>query len=131
MEKKIFNNLFLIKKHIKKNKIKTSVISCKTVRDQNFLPYSSRNINLNKYDKILASKVFKTLKNEKLLIKRKKIKKINLLNVKNKILKMGIKKVDYIEAINLNNLKKAKKFNEKFNIFSAFYISKVRLIDNF
>ena len=61
----------------------------------------------------------------------KNAKKINLLNVKNKIFKMGIKKIDYIEALNLKSLKKAKKFNENFNIFSAFYIGNVRLIDNF
>ena len=44
---------------------------------------------------------------------------------------MGVKKIDYIEVINLDNLNKAKKYNENFNIFSAFYIQKVRLIDNF
>ena len=44
---------------------------------------------------------------------------------------MGIKKIDYIEALNLKSLKKASKFNENFNIFSAFYIGSVRLIDNF
>ena len=128
---KDFQQLFLLRKHITKNNIKTSIIAHRTVRNQNFIPYSSRNLNLSKYDKILASKVFKTLRNEKFLIKRKKIKKINLFNVKNKILKMGIKKVDYIEALNLKSLKKAKKFNENFNIFLAFYIGSVRLIDNF
>ena len=128
---KDFQQLFLIKKHIIKNNIKTSIIAHRTVRNQNFIPYSSRNLNLSKSEKILASEVFKTLRNEKNLIKRKRIKKINLLNVKNKIFKMGIKKIDYIEALNLKNLKKAKKFNENFNIFSAFYIGGVRLIDNF
>ena len=44
---------------------------------------------------------------------------------------MGIRKIDYIEGINLDNLKKAKKYNENFNIFSAFFINGVRLIDNF
>ena len=68
---KDFQQLFLIRKHIIKNNIKTSIIAHKTVRNQNFIPYSSRNLNLSKYDKILASKVFKTLKNEKFLIKRK------------------------------------------------------------
>ena len=28
-------------------------------------------------------------------------------------------------------LKKAKKYNENFNIFSAIYVNKIRLIDNF
>ena len=129
--KKDFQQLILIKKHIEKKNIKTSIIACNTVRENNFLPYSTRNNNLNKKDKMLALKIFKILKNEKNTIKRKKLKKINLSIVRRKILNLGIKKIDYIEAINLKNLKKAKRFNENFNIFSAFYINKVRLIDNF
>ena len=65
------------------------------------------------------------------LLSINKIKRISLLEVKKRIYNYGIKKIDYIEAININSLKKAKKFNEKFNIFSAFYVGKVRLIDNF
>jgi len=129
--KKDYQQLFLIKKHIKKNKIKTSVIACDTVREKKILPYSSRNYNLNKKDKILAFRIFKFLRFEKISIKRNKIKKINLASLKDKIYELGVKKIDYIEAINLKNLKRAKKFNENFNIFSAFYIGKVRLIDNF
>ena len=129
--KKDFQQLILIKEHLKKRGIKTSVISCKTLRDKNSLPYSSRNVNLKKRDKLLASKVFNLIKKEKARIKRNKIKRISLLKVKKRIYNYGIKKIDYIEAININSLKKAKKFNEKFNIFSAFYVGKVRLIDNF
>ena len=81
--------------------------------------------------KLLALKVYKLLRKEKKIIKKNKIQKINFSNIKKKILKFGIKKIDYIEAINLNNFKKAKKFNENFNIFSAFYVNKIRLIDNF
>ncbi len=114
-----------------RNKIKTFVVSCKTVRDQSFLPYSSRNINLNNNDKIIASKVFKLVRKEKKFIKKKRIKKINLFELKRKINDLGIKKIDYLDPINLINLKKAKKYNENFNIFSAFYVGNVRLIDNF
>ncbi len=128
---KDFQQLFLIKKHIVKNNIKTIIIPCKTVRNQSLIPYSSRNMNLNKHDKYLASKVFKILKKEKILIKKRRGKKINLSHIKNKIFDLGVKKIDYIEALNLKSLKKAKKSNENFNIFSAFYINKVRLIDNF
>ena len=129
--KKDFQQLILIKNHIKKNKISTKVIACKTLRDRNLLPYSSRNFNLNKDDKLLASKVFKFLSNEKKNIKKKKIKKINFRLIKRKISNFGVKKIDYIEAINLDNYKIARKYNENFNIFSAFYIGKIRLIDNF
>ncbi len=129
--KKDFQQLFLIKKHIIKNHIRTSVISCNTVREKKLLPFSSRNYNLNAKNKALAFKVFKFLRKEKTLIKKNEVKKINLINIRKKILKFGIKKIDYLEAINLNNLRKAKKFNENFNFFCAFYIGAVRLIDNF
>ena len=129
--KKDFQQLFLIKEHIYMNKIKTTVIPCNTVRENKFLPYSSRNYNLSKNDKILAIKVFKFLRNEKKIIKRKKIKKINLHHIKKKILNFGIKRIDYVTALNLSSLKNAKKFSENFNFFCAFYINNVRLIDNF
>ena len=128
---KDFQQLTLIKKHIKKNKISTKVISCETMRDFNKLPYSSRNLNLNKQKRLFASRIFALIRKEKIYIKRGKIKRINLTKLKKKIFDLGIKKVDYVEAINLNTLKKAYSYNEKFNIFSAFYINKVRLIDNF
>ena len=84
-----------------------------------------------KSDQLLASKVFSLIKKEKRKIKKLKIKKINFSKLKKNILNMGIRKIDYIEGVNLDNLKKTKKYNENFNIFSAFYIGNVRLIDNF
>ena len=44
--------------------------------------------------------------------------------------RLGISKIEYLEILNLKTLKKAKKINEKFNIFVAYYIGKIRLIDN-
>tara|TARA_Y100000816_G_C26085338_1_gene572603 strand:- start:729 stop:1547 length:819 start_codon:yes stop_codon:yes gene_type:complete len=129
--KKDFQQLVLIKKHIKKNKIKTTVVSCKTLRDNNSVPYSSRNFNLKKNERTLASKVLNLIKKEKMNIKTNRIRKIDLSNIKKKIYRLGVKKIDYIKAVNLKSLKKAKSYTENFNIFSAFYIGKVRLIDNF
>ena len=43
---------------------------------------------------------------------------------------MGIKKIDYIDKINIDNPNQ-KPFIKKFNIFIAYYIGKIRLIDNF
>ena len=61
------------------------------------------------------------------LISRKT--KYNFNIIKNKLLSEGVKKVDYIELIDLNTLQKPKK--NKYNLFFAFYIDKVRFIDNF
>ena len=128
--KKDFQQMFLIKDHIKKNKINTKIIVHKIVRKNNGVALSSRNKNLSTSDMTIASKVFRYLKREKSNIKRKIQKKINTNKLYNNIIELGVKKIDYIELINLNTLKKPNRINKKFNIFIAYYLGKVRLIDN-
>ena len=125
---KDFQQLVLIKKHIKKNKIGTKVVSCRTVRDKNFIAYSSRLKRLNNYEKSNLIKIIKYLKNYKKNLNLKK-KNYRFSQIKNKLLSLGAKKVDYIEIIDLKTLKKPQK--NKFNLFFAFYIGKIRFIDNF
>ena len=125
---KDFQQLILIKKHIKKNKINTKVLSCKTIRDKNFIAYSSRLKKLKDYEKINFIKIIKFLKIYKKNLNLKKVN-YNFFKIKNKLLSLGAKKVDYIEMLDLKTLKKPKK--NKFNLFFAFYIGKVRFIDNF
>ena len=80
--KKDYQQLYLIKKHIEKRKIKTKIIECKTIRESNGIAYSSRNEKLNKNQRKIASNIFYYLANLK-----KKIKKnYNLFNL-NKIKK--------------------------------------------
>jgi len=59
-----------------------------------------------------------------MILKNKKKKIINEIKL------LGIKKIDYLESLNLNSLKKAKNVNENYNIFIAYYMRKIRLIDN-
>jgi pantoate--beta-alanine ligase len=126
---KDFQQCALIKSHIVKNNIKTKVIICPTIREKNGVALSSRNINLNKVQIKTAIKIYKFLK-----INKKKILKKHFLNKKKEILdkvkKIGAKKIDYLECLSLKTLKKPKKLNTKFNLFIAYYIGKVRLIDN-
>ena len=125
---KDFQQLYLIKKHIKKNKIKTKVFSCKTVRNKNFIAYSSRlkKLNLSEQNKLIRIiNVLKKYKND--LVSKKQI--YNFYKIKKRIMTMGAKKVDYIKLIDLKTMRKPKK--NKFNLFYAFYLGKVRIIDNF
>ena len=129
MGQKDFQQLFLIKKHIKKKFIKTKVISCKTIREKNGIAYSTRNSMLNKKQLLIASKVYKYLKNKKFLFK-KKDQNINFFNFKKELIKYGVKKIDYIDLLYLTNLNKVKNKKINFRIFIAYYLGKIRLIDN-
>ena len=126
---KDYQQLYLIKKHIQKRKIKSKVIECKTVRENNGVACSSRNSNLSKYQMEIASNITYYIYNLK-----KKIKKnINLFKVneiKKNLINLGAKRVDYIEIYNIKNFKKIKKSDREFNLFFAYYIQDIRLIDN-
>ena len=121
---KDFQQLYLINKHILKKKINTKVISCKTIREENGVAYSTRNNNLDKNQLKIASKVYHYLNN------KKKSPNIKIMNIKKALINLGVKKIDYIKLYNLNTLKQPKNRKEKFKIFIAYYLNKIRLIDN-
>ena len=129
MGKKDFQQLFIIKKYIK-DKYKAKIYICKTVRDKNSIALSTRNSLLSKNDIKIASLVVKKLKKLKRIIDKNDKKKHYIVLTKKYLKKKYKIKIDYLEARNQHNLKTFTK-NNKFLLFIAYYINKVRLIDNF
>ena len=129
---KDYQQLFLIKKYLGK-KYQIKIIICNIVRDKNKVALSTRNKLLNKknyYKVSLISKYLLKLKRElsininrnnlSLLIKQNIIKLENLYKIK----------IDYLEFRNEKNLKRFNK-RDKCRLFIAYYLQKVRLIDNY
>ena len=129
MGEKDFQQLLLVKRYVEKN-FKSKIISCKTIRDKNKLALSSRNILLNKKNLNKAGKIAKDL----IFFKKRLLKKKNLKNLifmkKNELKKNYDIKIDYLELRNVKNLKLTNKITNA-KIFIAYYINKVRLIDNY
>jgi len=130
MGEKDFQQIYLIKKYLSK-KHNVKIINCPTVRDKNYIALSTRNQHLNKGNYINVSLIAKYLY---------KLKK--KLNIKNKNIFSEIKKnkekleniykinIEYLEFRNEKNLTLSKS-KGKYRLFIAFYIGKIRLIDNF
>ena len=129
MGRKDYQQLYLIKKHINKRKITSKLIECKTIREKNGLACSTRNLNLNKKQINIASKVYHLLVKTKKQMK-KRYRLMLLKELVKKITKLGVDKIEYLESYNLKNLSNKKITNKNFNLFIAFYINNVRLIDN-
>jgi pantoate--beta-alanine ligase len=127
--RKDFQQLSLIGLHIKKKKIKTKLIECPTKREKNGLAISSRNIKLTKNQIFNSGKIYMYLKNNKKLILHEILNKKKSIIIK-KIVKLGADKVEYIECLSLKKLKLCKSTKGNFNIFIAYYMNDVRLIDN-
>ena len=126
---KDYQQLYLIQRHIIKNEINTKIIKCKTIREKEGFAFSSRNKRLSNKDRNIASKVIKLIKKEKRKLKNKNLKEFKTNLILKKIKKIGVKKIDYINLINIINPKKMP-VKGKFNIFIAYYVSEIRLIDN-
>ena len=125
---KDYQQIYLINKFIS-GKFKTKIIKCKTIRNRNGLPYSSRNVLLNKKSLQTAINISRTIKKfyNTLKLNFKKSKDINL--VKNEIVNKNVK-LEYLEIRNKFNL--SKKINKKnFKIFIAYHVDNIRLIDNY
>ena len=112
-----------------KKRYKSKIISCQTIRDKKRFALSSRNLLLNskqiKKARNLTNHIFdfkKRLKNKKNIFELLQQKKNDL----NKI--SGVK-VEYLELRNVKNLKISSKIQNS-KIFIAYFINKVRLIDN-
>ena len=125
---KDFQQLFLVKKFLEK-KYNTKVIGCKTVREMNKVALSSRNHLLTKENLSIASKIIKILFSVKKILKFKKNKNKYLINVKNYLQKKYKIRIEYLELRKVNNLKLSNVTNES-KVFVAYYLNKVRLIDN-
>ena len=129
MGEKDFQQLFLVKKLINK-KYKNKIYSCKTVRDKNFLALSSRNYLLSKNELKKAGQISKYLFKLKSYLMKKNQTNNNILTKKKELQKKFNIKIDYLEARNEKNLTILTK-NKKNRLFVAYYVNKVRLIDNF
>ena len=129
MGEKDYQQLYLVKKFIEK-RYKSKIIACKTVRDRNNLALSSRNLLLTNKQKLLASKLTMKVMELKYFIKKNKIIK-SLIKVKKKEFEKNFQiKIEYLDIRNIINFKKTKSLKNS-RIFIAYYIGKVRLIDNF
>ena len=113
--------------YIQKNNISCKVVNCKTIREIGGLAYSSRNILLTKYEKELASKIYKFIKNNK---KKFIKKKDNLSAARKAIIKLGAVKIDYINILDTNKIFKIGYKKPNWKIFIAYYLREIRLIDN-
>jgi len=125
--KKDMQQLKLIEDFLNENHSKTKVIPGKTIREKNGLACSSRNFLLTNQEKNVASKVYKYLvSNKKKIIKNK----LYLKEIRKYILKLGVKRIDYLELLNINKVIKPYKKKNIYKIFIAYYLRSTRLIDN-
>jgi pantoate--beta-alanine ligase len=128
MGEKDFQQLFLINKYLS-NKYQIKIVNCPIIRDKNKLALSTRNVLLSKKNYFIATLIANYLSNSKKKLNRKKLSASLKVTIK-KLENLYQIKIDYLEIRNEKNLQISNP-NGKCRLFIAYYIGKIRLIDNF
>ena len=130
---KDYQQLLIVKKLVADFNFNTKIVSIKTVRDENGLALSSRNRLLTQKQYQVASKIHNKIIEILRLKNKKPIAYLKI--VKNSLIDLGVKKIEYLEFRREEDLELLSKnnYNEskpKYRIFLAVYVGNIRLIDN-
>ena len=127
---KDYQQLLIIKSLVRDLDIPCQIVPINTVRDSNGLALSSRNQYLNTKQINIANNINMIMNEAAKNFYNLDINETISFVIKN-LEKVGIKKIDYVEIRNNNNLKNVTN-NDKSNarLFIAVYIDEIRLIDN-
>ncbi len=126
---KDFQQLKIIQTLSQQLKLKIVIHACPSVRLQNGMSLSSRFNNFSANDRKVFDKCAYQI--SLLIIKLKEdINKVNLADYKSILQQQGVKKIEYLEIRDEENLSFSNTCN-KSRLFIATYVGDVRVIDNF
>ena len=126
---KDFQQLKIIEQLIIQNNLKINLIKCPSIRDLNGMSYSSRYSTFSQNQRLQFNECAKII-NSKLINLKKNLNQEILQSIEDELKSTGISNIDYCEVRSEENLN-ISKLNEKSRLFIAFYLSKIRVIDNF
>ena len=126
---KDFQQLKIIEQLIIQNNLKINLIKCPSIRDLNGMSYSSRYSTFSHNQRLQFDECAKII-NSKLINLKKNLNQEILQSIEDELKSTGISNIDYCEVRSEENLN-ISKLNEKSRLFIAFYLSKIRVIDNF
>jgi pantoate--beta-alanine ligase len=129
---KDFQQLIIIKKMVEDLNIPVEIIGCPTIREEDGLAASSRNVYLNEEERKKALCLYKALKKIEEMIKNEKIYECEILIKEGRkiIEKEEGVEIQYLDIVSMDNMKKLEKIEGKAVIIGAIKIGNIRLIDN-
>ena len=126
---KDFQQLKIIEQLIIQNELKIDLIKCPSIRDLNGMSLSSRYSSFTQDQKIKFAQCASIIKSNLINLK-KNFNQTILDNLQDELKGIGISKIDYCEVRNEDDLNLSK-MKQRSRLFLAFYINKIRVIDNF
>jgi len=123
--------LIIIRKMVRDLDFNISIVPVATVREEDGLAASSRNVYLSPDQRKKALVLSRALQKIEQMIKFESVIDVNLLIEEGKkIIKSEDVELQYLEAVELENLERVEKIRKNTGILGAIKVGNVRLIDN-
>ncbi|KOF56741.1 MULTISPECIES: pantoate--beta-alanine ligase [Clostridium] len=124
--------LAVIKRMVRDLNFDIEIVGCPIVREADGLAKSSRNTYLTDEERSAAVVLSLSLKKARVALENGERNADKLIEIiKCEIEKEPLSKIDYVEIVDSENLKKVSVINKSVLIAIAVYVGKTRLIDNF
>lgn len=124
--------LAVIKRMVRDLNFDIEIVGCPIVREADGLAKSSRNTYLTDEERSAAVVLSLSLKKARVALENGERNADKLIEIiKCEIEKEPLSKIDYVEIVDSENLKKVSVINKRVLIAVAVYVGKTRLIDNF
>lgn len=124
--------LAVIRRMVKDLNMDVEIVGCPIIREEDGLAKSSRNTYLNEEERKAALILSRTIRlGEKLVSEGVKDAGELVAAMKANIEKEPLAKIDYVEAVSMDDIEKVDTIAKNTLVAMAVYIGKTRLIDNF
>lgn len=108
-----------------------TIVACPTVREEDGLAKSSRNVYLTEEERQEAPFLYRTLEHGAALIRSGEVKRQHVVNELLRQLEGGSGTVDYIEVLHYPSLKRVEELSGQVILAVAYQYQYARLIDNY
>ncbi|HOK56165.1 MAG TPA: pantoate--beta-alanine ligase [bacterium] len=123
--------LIIVKKMVEDLNLPCEIIGCETVREDDGLAESSRNVYLNEEERERATCLYRALKRIEEMVKKEKIYDCKkLIEEGRKIIEKENVEIQYLEIVRISDLMPVEKIEKDVIVLGAVKIGNVRLIDN-
>jgi len=123
--------LIIVKKMVDDLNLQCEIIGCETVREEDGLACSSRNVYLNSEERKKAVCLYKALNRIEELVKKERIYDCKkLIEEGKKIIESENVEIQYLEIVRISDLEPVEKIEKNVIVLGAIKIGNIRLIDN-
>ncbi|KEO54100.1 pantoate--beta-alanine ligase [Thioclava pacifica] len=127
---KDWQQLQVVQRLVRDLNIPTRIIGCPTIREEDGLAMSSRNVRLTEAEREVAPRLHEIMQLAAAEIRDGVSAQIALTNAEAALLEAGFREIEYLELRTVDGLRPAEDLSEPARMLVALWLGDVRLIDN-